>query len=42
MNQGEDKQKEKHRSNIITKLDIQNLASLTAYAIEKSLVTKKS
>jgi DNA-binding NarL/FixJ family response regulator len=33
---------EKHRSNIMRKLDLHNVATLTAYAIEKGLVTKKS
>lgn len=32
---------EKHRSNIMTKLDLHNTAALTAYAIEKGLVIKK-
>lgn len=31
---------EKHRSNIMEKLDLHNTAALTAYAIEKGLVTK--
>jgi DNA-binding NarL/FixJ family response regulator len=31
---------EKHRSNIMEKLDLRNTAALTAYAIEKGLVTK--
>jgi DNA-binding NarL/FixJ family response regulator len=33
---------EKHRSNIMKKLDLHNTAALTAYAIEKGLVTKTS
>jgi DNA-binding NarL/FixJ family response regulator len=33
---------EKHRSNIMRKLDLHNVATLTAYAIEKGLVTKRS
>ena len=33
---------EKHRSNIMKKLDLPNTAALTAYAIEKGLVTKRS
>ena len=33
---------EKHRSNIIRKLDIHSVASLTAYAFEKGLVTHGS
>jgi DNA-binding NarL/FixJ family response regulator len=32
---------EKHRSNIMKKLDLPNTAALTAYAIEKGLVTKR-
>ena len=32
---------EKHRSNIMNKLDLHNAAALTAYAIDKGLVTKK-
>ncbi|MGD9023719.1 MAG: response regulator transcription factor, partial [Desulfobacterales bacterium] len=32
---------EKHRANIMSKLDLHNAAALTAYAIEKGLVTKK-
>jgi DNA-binding NarL/FixJ family response regulator len=32
---------EKHRANIMNKLDLHNAAALTAYAIEKGLVTKK-
>jgi DNA-binding NarL/FixJ family response regulator len=32
---------EKHRANIIGKLDLHNTAALTAYAIEKGLVIKK-
>jgi DNA-binding NarL/FixJ family response regulator len=32
---------EKHRANIMGKLDLHNAAALTAYAIEKGLVTKK-
>jgi DNA-binding NarL/FixJ family response regulator len=31
---------EKHRANIMKKLDLHNVSSLTAYAIEKKLVTK--
>ena len=31
---------EKHRSNLMNKLDLHNAAALTAYAIEKGLVTK--
>jgi two-component system response regulator NreC len=31
---------EKHRSNIMKKLDLHNAAALTAYAIEKGLVTQ--
>lgn len=31
---------EKHRSNIMKKLDLHNVSDLTAYAIEKDLVTK--
>jgi len=31
---------EKHRSNIMEKLDLHNTAALTAYAIEKGLLTK--
>jgi DNA-binding NarL/FixJ family response regulator len=31
---------EKHRSNIMKKLDLHNAATLTAYAIEKGLVTR--
>ena len=31
---------EKHRSNIMKKLDLHNVATLTAYAIEKGLVTQ--
>jgi DNA-binding NarL/FixJ family response regulator len=33
---------EKHRSNIMKKLDLHNAAALTAYAIEKGLVIKRS
>lgn len=33
---------EKHRANIITKLDLHNASALTAYAIEKGLVATKS
>jgi len=33
---------EKHRSNIMKKLDLHNAAALTAYAIDKGLVTKRS
>jgi DNA-binding NarL/FixJ family response regulator len=33
---------EKHRANIMNKLDLHNASALTAYAIEKGLVTKKS
>jgi DNA-binding NarL/FixJ family response regulator len=32
---------EKHRANIMTKLDLHNASALTAYAIEKGLVTPK-
>jgi DNA-binding NarL/FixJ family response regulator len=32
---------EKHRANIMSKLDLHNAAALTAYAIEKGLVTRK-
>ena len=32
---------EKHRSNLISKLDIHNVAQLTAYAIDKGLVDSK-
>ena len=32
---------EKHRANIMKKLDLHNVSALTAYAIEKKLVTKK-
>jgi DNA-binding NarL/FixJ family response regulator len=32
---------EKHRANIMTKLDLHNAAALTAYAIEHGLVAKK-
>jgi DNA-binding CsgD family transcriptional regulator len=32
---------EKHRANIMRKLDLHNVSALTAYAIEKKLVTKK-
>ncbi|MBN2468813.1 MAG: response regulator transcription factor, partial [Deltaproteobacteria bacterium] len=31
---------EKHRTNLITKLDIHNLPALTKYAIDRGLVTK--
>jgi DNA-binding NarL/FixJ family response regulator len=33
---------EKHRSNIMRKLDLHNAAALTAYAIDKGLVIKRS
>lgn len=33
---------EKHRANIMAKLDLHNASALTAYAIEKGLVTSKS
>ena len=33
---------EKHRTNIIGKLDLHNVAQLTAYAIEKGIVERKS
>lgn len=33
---------EKHRANIMRKLDLHNASELTAYAIEKKLVTQKS
>jgi len=33
---------EKHRANIMSKLDLHNAAALTAYAIEKGLVTKEA
>jgi DNA-binding NarL/FixJ family response regulator len=33
---------EKHRANIMGKLDLHNAAALTAYAIEKGLVEKKT
>jgi len=33
---------EKHRANIIDKLDLHNASALTAYAIDKGLVTTKS
>jgi DNA-binding NarL/FixJ family response regulator len=33
---------EKHRANIMNKLDLHNASALTAYAIERGLVTKKS
>jgi DNA-binding NarL/FixJ family response regulator len=33
---------EKHRANIMGKLDLHNAAALTAYAIEKGLVTKEA
>ena len=32
---------EKHRANIMNKLDLHNASALTAYAIEKGLVTRK-
>lgn len=32
---------EKHRANIMSKLDLHNVAALTAYAMEKGLVTRK-
>ena len=32
----------KHRANIMKKLDLHNASELTAYAIEKKLVTQKS
>ncbi|MGD1975125.1 MAG: LuxR C-terminal-related transcriptional regulator [Desulfobacterales bacterium] len=32
---------EKHRANIMNKLDLHNAASLTAYAIEYGLVVKR-
>jgi DNA-binding NarL/FixJ family response regulator len=32
---------EKHRANIMNKLDLHNASTLTAYAIEKGLVTRK-
>jgi DNA-binding NarL/FixJ family response regulator len=32
---------EKHRANIMSKLDLHNASALTAYAIEKGLVTQK-
>jgi DNA-binding NarL/FixJ family response regulator len=32
---------EKHRANIMTKLDLHNVAELTAYAIDKGLVEKR-
>jgi DNA-binding NarL/FixJ family response regulator len=31
---------EKHRANIMDKLNLHNASALTAYAIEKGLVTK--
>ncbi|MBU2497809.1 MAG: response regulator transcription factor, partial [Proteobacteria bacterium] len=31
---------EKHRTNLMQKLDLHNIASLTALAIEKGIVTK--
>jgi len=31
---------EKHRSNIMEKLDLHNVSALTAYAMEKGLVTR--
>lgn len=33
---------EKHRANIMNKLDLHNASALTAYAIDKGLVTRKS
>lgn len=33
---------EKHRSNIMKKLDLHNVASLTAYAIEKGLIVQEA
>jgi DNA-binding NarL/FixJ family response regulator len=33
---------EKHRANLIGKLDLHNVAQLTAYAIEKGLVEPKT
>jgi DNA-binding NarL/FixJ family response regulator len=33
---------EKHRANIMNKLDLHNASALTAYAIERGLVTKKT
>jgi DNA-binding NarL/FixJ family response regulator len=33
---------EKHRSNIMRKLDIHTASGMTAYAIEKGLVTKQA
>ena len=33
---------EKHRANIMSKLDLHNAAALTAYAIEKGLVTREA
>jgi DNA-binding NarL/FixJ family response regulator len=33
---------EKHRSNIMNKLDLHNASSLTSYAIEKGIVTSKA
>jgi DNA-binding NarL/FixJ family response regulator len=33
---------EKHRANIMKKLDLHNAAALTAYAIDKGLVTRKA
>ncbi len=33
---------EKHRSNIMNKLDLHNASSLTSYAIEKGIVTSKT
>ena len=32
---------EKHRANLMRKLDLHNVSGLTAYAIEKKLVSKK-
>jgi DNA-binding NarL/FixJ family response regulator len=32
---------ETHRSNIMNKLDLHNVAALTAFAIEKGLVERK-
>jgi len=31
---------EKHRSNIMEKLDLHNVSDLTAYAIERGIVTR--
>jgi two-component system response regulator NreC len=33
---------EKHRANIMSKLDLHNAAALTAYAIERGLVSKEA